>query len=132
MRWDYEPRLPEGDYQVAYLRHRFESRFGRPTLIMMFTLVELTEHQNAVLTKYFPIKRFNKKGGFSVKKTQEFARFWFAIFPDYDFSRMDRFPMTNLKGLILVATVKDKTHDYNQNEIPPPLRVSKIVNLKPV
>lgn len=132
MKWNYEPKLPEGEYQVTYFRHRLESRFGRPTLTLMFTLVELTEHNNAVLTKYFPIRRFNKKGGFSVKKSQEFARFWLSVFPNHNFSRMDRFPLNQLRGEILIAEVKDKTHDWEQKEIPEPLRVSKIVSLKPL
>lgn len=132
MRWDFEPHIKEGKYQVVYFGHRFASYFGRPTLILQFTIAELSQYENAVLSKYFPIKRFNKKGGFSVKKTQEFARFWCSVFPDHDFSRMDRFPLTKLKGLVLVAIVKDRTHDYEQKEIPYPLRVSKIEKLEPV
>ncbi|TDR23900.1 hypothetical protein [Marinicella litoralis] len=132
MRWDFEPHVKEGDYEVAYFGHRFESKFGRPTLLLQFTIAQLTEHQNAILTKYFQLKKFNKKGGFSVKKTQEFARFWFSIFPTHDFSRMDRFPLSKLKGLVLLAVVKDRTHDFEQNEIPLPLRTSKIVKLKPL
>ena len=54
------------------------------------------------------------------------------MFSDHDFSRMDRFPLTKLKGLVLVAIVKDRTHDYEQKEIPYPLRVSKIEKLEPV
>ena len=132
MKWDFEPHIKPGDYQVVYFGHRFETKFGRPTLLLRFTIAEMTQHQNAILSKYFPVKRFNKKGGFSVKKTHEFARFWWSLFPDHDFSRMDRFPLTRLKGLVMVAVVKDKTHDWQQKEIPIPLRISKVVELKPL
>ncbi len=132
MKWDFEPLISEGEYQVVYYGHRFEQKFGKPKLLLQFTLAELTKHQNAILTKYFPIKKFNKKGGFRVTKSQEFAAFWFSVFPSYDFSRMDRFPLTKLKGLILIAVVKDRVLDWQQKEIPPPLRTSKIVKLKPL
>lgn len=131
MKYDFEPKVKEGNYPVVYFNHRFENKFGRPTLILRFTIAELTQYKDAVLSKYFPIKWFNKKGKFSVKKTQEFARFWFSVFPDYDFSRMDRFPLSRLKDLVLIAEVKDRTIDHEQNEVPEPLRVSKIVKLKP-
>ena len=131
MKYDFEPYIKSGKYLVVYFGHRFETKFGRPTLLLQFTIAELTEHQNAVLTKYFPIKRFNKKGGFAVTKKQQFAKFWLSVFPDHDCSRMDRFPLSKLKGLVLCAKVEPGTHDFEQNEIPQQLQVSKIVNLAP-
>ncbi len=132
MKWDFEPKIKEGEYQVVYFGHRFEQKFGNPKLLLQFTIAELTEYENAVLTKYFPIKKFNKKNGFRVSKAQEFATFWFSVFPDHDFSRMDRFHLTKLKGLVLVAVVKDRVLDWQQKEIPLPLRTSKVVKLKPL
>ena len=132
MKYDYEPNIKPGTYQVVYFGHRFETKFGRPTLVLQFTLAELTEYENAVLTKYFPIKRFNNKGGFSVTKKQQFPKFWLSVFPEHDCSRMDRFPLSKLEGVVLSAKVKSGTHDFEQNEIPKPLQVSKIVSLAPL
>jgi hypothetical protein len=131
MKYDFEPYVKPGKYQVVYFGHRFETKFGRPTLMLQFTIAELTEYENAILTKYFPIKRFNQKGGFSVTKKQQFAKFWLSVFPEHDCSRMDRFPLSKLNGLILKAKVEAGTHDFEQKEIPKQLQVSKIVSLAP-
>ncbi len=132
MQYDFEPLLPERDYQVTYHSHALKNMFGRSTLLLRFTLAEMTDHENAVLTKYYPIRSFNKKGGFSVKKSQEFARFWYSIFPSHDFTRLDRFPLSKLKGLVLLAKVATRTRDKDGNDIPPPLRQSKIESLFPI
>ncbi len=132
MQLDFEPLLPEGDYQVTYHSHQFRNMFGRATLLLRFSLAELSEFENAVLTKYYPIRSYNKKGGFKVKKTHEFTLFWYSLFPGYDFSRLDRFPLTRLKGLILIAKVTTRKRDKDGKEVPPPLRQSKIECLEPL
>lgn len=132
MKYDFEPLLPEGNYPVVYFRHRFEQKFGRPVMLLQFTLAEMSQYENAVLTKYFPIRSFNRKNGFVVSKKQDFALFWYQHFPDHNFSRLDRFPMTNLKGLIMQAKVITPTKNHNHEDIPEPLRISKIEKLTPL
>ncbi|MEZ5470664.1 MAG: hypothetical protein R3E90_02715 [Marinicella sp.] len=132
MQYDFEPLIPEGNYPVVYFRHRFDQKFGRPVMLLQFTIAELTQYQNAVLTKYFPIKSYNRKGGFAVSKKQDFALFWYQQFPDFSFQRFDRFPMTRLEGLIMQAKIITPKKNHKHEFIPEPLRISKIEKLTPL
>lgn len=131
---DDEPRIKNGIYPVIYHSHYFNNNFNKYTLVLRFQLAELNEeHKHSLFSMWLPIKYFekNKKGRVKwvVSKNQNLAKMWIKLFPNQKVKRWDRLPLSQLKGLILMATIKDGKTDYNQKLKPEALRISKIYEL---
>ena len=133
---DDEPRIKNGVYPVIYHSHYFSNNWGRCSLVLRFQLAELIEeHKHSLFSMWLPIKYFekNKKGQvkiWKVSKNQKLATLWVDLFPDQKVIRWDRLPLSQLKGLILMATIKEGKRDGKQKLKPEILRTSKIYELK--
>lgn len=133
---DDEPRIKNGVYPVIYHSHYFTNKFNRYILVLRFQLAELNdEHKHSLFSMWLPIKYFekNKKGQvklWKVSKNNKFASMWINLFPNQKVIRWDRLPLSQLKGLILMATIKEGKRDSNQKLKPECLRISKIYELK--
>lgn len=130
---DDEPLIKNGSYSVIYHSHYFTNKFGRDLIVLQFQLVELNEeHKHSLFSMYLNLKYYskNKKGkiNFKVSKTSKLADIWIKIFPKCE-HRWDRLAISNLKGLILKALMKEGIKNYKQKVIHKSLRISKIDDL---
>jgi len=131
---DDEPRIKNGVYSVIYHSHYFCNKFGRDLLVLQFQLAEINdEHKNSLFSMWLNLKGYskNKKGkvGFLVSKSSKLADMWIELFPTQKVKRWDRLPLSQLKGLILKAKIKEGKRNYKQKLIHEDLRISKIDEL---
>jgi hypothetical protein len=129
-----EPLIKKGVYPVLYHSHYFTNKFGRDLLVLQFQLAEMIEdHKHSLFSMWLNLKHYskNKKGhvSFKVSKTQKLAEIWVKIFPTQKVKRWDRLPLSQIKGLILLASIEEGKRDYKQKLIHVDLRISKIVDL---
>ncbi|HPI96109.1 MAG TPA: hypothetical protein PLX38_07815 [Gammaproteobacteria bacterium] len=132
--YDDEPHIKDGVYQVVYHSHYFTNKFGRNLIVLRFQLAEMNEeYKYSLFCMWKNIKHFSKKTKgqirWNVSKRQDFAFMWLKLFPTQKNIRLDRLSINQLKGMILKATIKASKKDFEQNVIPEPLRVSKIIDL---
>ncbi len=55
------PRVPEGDYTVAYVKHEYKTMFaGQPKLILTFRIIEMGEYFGTEVQRFYNVRRLAK------------------------------------------------------------------------
>lgn len=125
-------KIPEGDYPVRYLGYATANMFNQGKLILSF-VIESGDYAGITLERFYPVKlrgKIGRKGGFSVTMRSQFLR-EFVTVTGWDTSkgRLDRIPMTRLRGKAIKARVRTVDRDYERDSIPDCLQYSKIKKL---
>lgn len=124
-------RVPDGVYKVVYQSHATANMFGKPRLIVRFKIYD-GEHKGKVLESFYLVSELigkpGKKGKFRVTQKSGFIRD-FVRATNYSPDRLDRIPMTRLRGFVIMARVETVTHDHERDPLPECLQYSKIKKL---
>lgn len=120
------PLIPEGTYQVGYVKHEFNQAFGPPRVYVHFRILDFGEQFEKILYRAYRLNSLKSPGrknsSFTVGKGSDFV-YELALVTD---KRSDRLLPNDFEGLLLEAKVGTVIKDYKQRPTPKPLQYSVI------
>ncbi len=122
MKEQLPPRLPDGEYQVEFLRHEERTQWKAKKLLLYFQIAAFSEFHEVEL--FMSCQLPQKKWGIGSK----FIRAW-ALATGRLPNRLDRVSTNVFRGKIFTAAVRTVTKDCAQKDIPAAAQYSVISHL---
>ena len=140
--YDYIVQVPDGVYIVKYMGHETLISFGKKVVVLWFTILPLhdeankNQYEGMWLYGWFPIHEFGGRLGknkgvnksFYLTSRQNLARQVCSVTGQAIDSRKV-VPISLLEPLVIHVRVEQTQRDYEQREIPPAMRISKVTKL---
>lgn len=130
------PLIKPGRYKLAYIRHETAMLYGRaPKLVIWFRIVSFGPYFETVLPRWYNVKcligKPKKNGRFKVGHKSDFLREYVSCFEDAFArkGRLDRISIRRFENAILKGEVTTVSKNSSGDNIPEPLRYSKISRL---
>ena len=123
-------RIPEGAYSVRYKSHATAKMFNSGRLIVRFEVVS-GKYSGVQIENFYPVNligEVGKGGGFSVTRRSFFFRD-FVRATNHLPERLDRMPLSRLRGRTILARVKTVTKDHERDLLPECCQYSRISKL---
>ena len=123
-------KIPEGEYLVRYRSHATANMFGGGRLIVRFEIVS-GKYSGVQIENFYPVNligEVGKGGGFSVTRRSFFFRD-FVRATNHAPERLDRMPLTRLRGRTITARVKTVIKDHERDLLPESCQYSRISKL---
>ena len=117
--------VPEGEYPVIFRDWKKLWLFRRPVLVMFFEIAEENEHSGTLLPAYYRV----------IWNGDQFTAGWRSYFcRDYQqcfgaVDRNDQFDISKFEELIVLAEVREVTHDQEKRPLDKVNRYSRIGRL---
>ena len=120
------PKIPEGEYQVEFLRKEVRTLWKAQKLILWFRILDFGEINGVQIFMACSMPEGNKWGpGYKFLRAYALAT---GRLPD----RFDRVSTKVFRGKIFIAEVRTVTKNSQQKDIPPAAQYSIISNLTSV
>lgn len=129
------PFVEPGTYELVLVDYETSRMFGKAEkLAMRFRVISQGPAFGKELSRYYNVERIigkpGKQGRFKVARHSNFVLEYVTLFEYLGVpKRLDRFPMSAFKGVIIVGEVKTVSRNYNQRRLPTPLQYSVISEL---
>ena len=126
------PLVPDGKYHLKMVAHETSVKFGKPRLIMLFTIIDPGEHHGTSLQCFRNVDslkgRPGKKGSFVPSRGGDFMIEHCKLLPDYN-PRRDRISLNPYYNNIIVAKVEMVKKNNRGKALPKQLWWSKVGEL---
>lgn len=124
--------LPKGDYQLGLQHWSTYKAFGRqPKLVLWFKVLDMGQHFEAMVPRYFNVKRLigkpGRSGRFAAAYSSDFVRDYARVMGSRQ--RLDRFDLNGLRSLVVVGHVDTVTRGHDQGDLADGLRYSVVRRL---
>ena len=132
---DDSPLIPEGKYELAFVDYSTWIFLGKqPKAVIRFRIVDPGEYFGLIIPAYYNVERIigkrGRNGRFKSTKRSNLVRDYYRVFPKDPLMRLDRIPLSKLKTIIVIGTVKTVTQDLNQREIPGVVQYSVVKSIE--
>ena len=108
------PRVPEGDYTVAYVKHKYQTMFaGQPKLILTLKIIDMGEYFETEVQRFYNVRRLGKS--YRPLPKADLTREMQNVFHVRSLEGVSIFK--ELKRIEFVAEVRDVTTSSKQQEL---------------
>ena len=117
--------IPEGEYQVVLKHWKKFWHFGRNDLVMLFEIVDQGNYFGKFLPKYYQVKWNGEQivAGWKSGFCRNYQQFFGAV------ERTDQFEIRKFEDLVLLAEVREVTHDQEKRPLAEVNQYSRIGQL---
>ena len=117
--------IPEGEYQVVLKHWKKFWHFGRNDLVMLFEIVDQGNYFGKFLPKYYQVKWDGEQivAGWKSDFCRDYQQCFGAV------ERTDQFEIRKFEDLVLLAEVREVTHDQEKRPLAEVNQYSRIGQL---
>ena len=122
---EYYPALiPDGEYTLAYCRHKIVRRFERDVLELWFTVMDFGEHYGKQVIRYYSVQASAKRRSFTARPGSDFVLDYARVFGQRP--RFNMAPLERFKSCLVAGRVETVKQNHRQRTLPEVMRYSKV------
>lgn len=118
--------VPEGEYEMTYVRHCINNIFKRWYCVIVFQITTFGEHFGKQLPRYYNCRRIGPRSVTAGPKSDLYREFYVAANRR---PQKRRIPISEFKDRRLIGRVQTVRSDRDQDTLPDALRYSKVAKI---